>query len=136
MRHIYDDQKIGIPMGEAAERCARRMPLTEVKMFATAIQIQSETGSSLSDVLANLANVIRARFRLKRKVQALSSEAKASAAIIGALPLLVAGGLYLVNPEYISLLFTEPTGKVMASGAVFWMLCGVVVMRQMINFKV
>jgi len=136
MRHIYDDQKIGIPLGEAAERCAKRMPLTEVKMFATAIQIQSETGSSLSEVLSNLAAVIRARFRLKRKVRALSSEAKASAMIIGALPILVAGGLYLVNPDYISLLFTEPKGKLLATGAVMWMAMGVLVMRQMINFKV
>ncbi len=136
MRHIYDDQKIGIPLGEAAERCSRRMPITEVKMFATAIQIQSETGSSLSEVLGNLASVIRARFRLKRKVKALSSEAKASAGIIAALPLLVTFGLYMVNEEYIMLLFTEPTGKLLASGAVFWMLCGIIVMRQMINFKV
>ena len=136
MRHIYDDQKIGIPMGEAAERCAKRMPLTEVKMFATAVQIQSETGSSLSEVLGNLASVIRARFRLKRKVKALSSEAKASAAIIGALPLLVAFGLYMVNEEYIMLLFTTPTGKLLATGAVFWMSCGILIMRQMINFKV
>ena len=136
MEHMYNDQKIGIPLGEAAERCSKRMPLTEVQMFATALQIQSETGSSLSEVLSNLAEVIRARFRLKRKVKALSSEAKASAGIIGALPLLVAGGLYAVNPDYISLLFTTPTGKLMSSGAIFWMTCGVLVMRQMINFKV
>lgn len=136
MRYIYDDQKIGIPLGEAAERCAKRMPLTEVKMFATAIQIQSETGSSLSEVLGNLASVIRARFRLKRKVKALSSEAKASAAIIAALPVLVTFGLYMVNREYIMLLFTHPTGKMLSTGAVIWMLMGVLMMRQMINFKV
>ncbi|TNE30398.1 MAG: type II secretion protein F, partial [Alphaproteobacteria bacterium] len=70
MSHIYDDQKVGIPMGEAAARASERMPLTEMKMFATAIQIQSETGSSLSEVLTNLSGVIRARFRLQRKVQA------------------------------------------------------------------
>lgn len=136
MRYIYDDQKIGIPLGEAAERCAKRMPLTEVKMFATAIQIQSETGSSLSEVLSNLASVIRSRFRLKRKVKALSSEAKASAGIIACLPILVTLGLYAVNPEYIMLLFTTQTGKLLAGGAIFWMFCGIIVMRQMINFKV
>lgn len=136
MRYMYDDQKIGISLGEAGERCAKRMPLTEVQMFATALQIQSETGSSLSEVLLNLAAVIRSRFRLKRKVKALSSEAKASAAIIGALPILVAGGLYAVNPDYISLLFTEPTGKILVTCALFWMGCGILIMRQMINFKV
>ena len=82
MQRIYDNQKIGLPLGQAALETAKSVPLTEVHMFATALQIQSETGSSLSEVLSNLSAVIRARFRLKRKVQALSSEAKASAAII------------------------------------------------------
>lgn len=136
MTGVYEDQKVGIPLGEAAERAAKRMPITEMKMFAAAVQIQSETGSSLSEVLTNLANVIRARFRLKRKVKALSSEAKASAAIIGALPLLVAGGLYLVNPDYIMLLFTTKMGKILSGGAAFWMTCGILVMKQMINFRV
>jgi len=136
MSHIYDDQKVGIPMGEAAARASERMPLTEMKMFATAIQIQSETGSSLSEVLTNLSGVIRARFRLQRKVQALSSEAKASAMIIGCLPLVVATGLYIVNPEYIMKLFTIPKGKVMVTGACLWMSLGVFIMKQMINFKV
>ena len=136
MSHIYDDQKVGISMGEAARRAADRMPITEMQMFATAIQIQSETGSSLSEVLANLSAVIRARFRLQRKVKALSSEAKASAAIIACLPLLVAGGLYLVNPEYIGKLFNTPTGKILVSGAAIWMSIGIFIMKQMINFKI
>lgn len=136
MMYIYEDQKIGVPMGEAAERAAKRMPLTEMQMFATAVQIQSETGSSLSEVLSNLATVIRARFRLKRKVKALSSEAKASAGIIGCLPLLVAGGLYLVNPDYISLLFVTKKGQTMITCACIWMSFGVMMMKQMINFKI
>ncbi len=136
MMRIYDNQKIGLPLGQAALQTADRIPLTEVHMFATALQIQSETGSSLSEVLSNLATVIRARFRLKRKVKALSSEAKASAGIIAALPVLVTLGLYAVNPNYISLLFTTPTGKVLAGGAATWMMMGVIIMKQMINFKV
>lgn len=136
MGRVFDQQKIGVPLPEAVLEASRRMPLTEMQMFATAIAIQTQTGSSLSEVLQNLADVIRARFRLKRKVQALSSEAKASAMIIGALPILVATGLYFVNPEYIILLFTHPTGKFMLGCAIGWMMLGVLVMRQMINFKV
>lgn len=136
MTKIYESQKIGIPLGTAALEVARRVPLAETHMFATALQIQSETGSSLSEVLSNLSAVIRARFRLKRKVQALSSEAKASAAIIGSLPLLVTFGLYMVREEYISILFTATTGKWLLAGAVFWMSCGVLIMRQMINFRI
>lgn len=136
MERIFDQQKIGVPLPEAVLDASKRMPLTEMQMFATAIAIQTQTGSSLSEVLQNLANVIRARFRLKRKVQALSAEAKASAMIIGALPVLVATGLYFVNPDYIMLLFTEQTGKFLLGCAVGWMMLGVLVMRQMINFKV
>jgi tight adherence protein B len=136
MQRMYDNQKVGIPLGQAALETARRVPLTEVHMFATALQIQSETGSSLSEVLSNLSAVIRARFRLKRKIRALSSEAKASAGIIAALPILVTLGLYGVNPDYISILFTTPKGKLFAIGAATWMSFGVLIMRQMINFKV
>lgn len=136
MLRIYDNQKIGIPLGQAALETAKRIPLTEVHMFATALQIQSETGSSLSEVLSNLSTVIRARFRLKRKVKALSSEAKASAAIIAALPVLVSLGLYAVNPNYISILFDTPRGNMWLGIACGWMSIGVFIMRQMINFKV
>ncbi|MBU6476099.1 MAG: type II secretion system F family protein [Alphaproteobacteria bacterium] len=136
MLRMYENQKIGVPIGEAALMMARRVPLSEVQMFATALQIQSETGSSLSEVLYNLSGVIRARFKLRRKVQALSSEAKSSAAIIGALPVVVITGLYLARPEYVGLLFTNHTGKFMLGGCVFWMSLGVLMMRQMINFRI
>lgn len=136
MSRIFDQQKIGVPLPEAVLESARRMPLAEMQMFATAIAIQTQTGSSLSEVLENLAGVIRARFRLKRKVDALSSEAKASAMIIGALPCLVGGGMYLINREYIEVLFIDPTGKFLLGAAITWMFMGVIVMRQMINFKV
>lgn len=136
MSRVYENQRIGVPMGEAVLMAAKRMPLAEMQMFATGIIIQQQTGASLSEVLMNLAALIRARFRLKRKVQALSAEAKASAAIIGALPVVVSLGLYFINPNYISLLFTTPTGKILLSIAIGWMMCGVIVMRQMINFRV
>ena len=136
MARMYDEQKIGIPLSESATSAARRMPLAEMKMFATGITIQQQTGSSLSEILTNLSKLIRARFRLKRKVVALSSEAKASAMIIGALPILVSAGLYAINPKYMIVLFTVTTGKILLGCAITWMLIGILVMRQMINFKV
>lgn len=136
MGRIYDQQKIGVSLPDAVLDSSKRMPLTEMQMFATAIAIQTQTGSSLSEVLQNLANVIRSRFKLKRKVKALSSEAKSSAMIIGALPLVVALGMYFINREYIEVLFFDPTGQFLLGCAVTWMGIGVLVMRQMINFKV
>ncbi len=136
MLKIYEQQKIGIPLAEACVKAAERMPITEMQMFATGIAIQQQTGSSLSEVLLNLAKVIRARFRLKRKIQALSAEAKASAMIIGSLPIIVCGGLYAVNPEYMYPLFNTLKGKYYLGGAVCWMCMGVLIMRQMINFRI
>lgn len=136
MLRIYDKQKIGIPLHEAAQEATKRMPLTEMAMFATGLAIQAQTGSSLSEVLMNLSGVIRARFRLKRKVKALASEAVASASIIGALPVIVASGMWFVNREYIDILFTTSKGNMWLGIAVGMMMVGVFVMRQMINFKV
>ena len=136
MSIIYDKQKIGIPLHEAAQEATKRMPLPEMKMFAAGLSIQAQTGSSLSEVLTNLSRVIRSRFRLKRKVMALSSEAIASASIIGALPVIVGLGLWLVNPEHLEPLFTTGTGKYMLMGSAMWMTTGVLVMKQMINFKI
>ncbi|MBE2191328.1 MAG: type II secretion system F family protein [Alphaproteobacteria bacterium] len=136
MLRVYNEQKIGITLADACQHAAERMPITEMQMFATGIAIQQQTGSSLSEILSNLARVIRARFRLKRKVQALSSEAKSSAAIIAALPILVAGGLYAINPDYMYPLFYTLKGKFYLFGAIGWMVLGGLIMRQMINFKV
>lgn len=136
MGRIFDQQKIGVSLPEAVQECARRMPLPEIQMFATAVTIQAQTGSSLSDILDGLAKVIRSRFRLRRKVQALSSEAKSSAMIIGALPIFVALAMYFINPDYIGVLFTDKLGKFLLGGAVFWMSMGILCMKQMINFKV
>lgn len=136
MSTMYDRQRIGVPLYEAATEVAVRIPLPEVNMFATALTIQAQTGSSLSEILTNLSSTIRGRFRLKRKAKALAQEATASAAIIGALPFLVMGGLYLSDREYIMLLFTTDMGKILFWGAMFWMSLGVITMRQMINFKV
>jgi len=136
MSIIYDKQKIGVPLHEAAYECTHRMPLTEMQMFATGLAIQAQTGSSLSEVLQNLSNVIRARFRLKRKVKALSSEAIASASIIGSLPILLSLGMYFANREYIAILFDTTMGNILLAGAVFMMSAGIFVMRVMINFKI
>lgn len=136
MARIYDEQKIGVPMAEACLYAAQRMPLTEMQMFATGIAIQAQTGASLSEVLTNLAGVIRARFRLKRKVQALSSEAKSSAMIIGSLPFVVGGGLMAINPDYMEPLLTSTVGKGLLIGCAVWMGMGIFVMKAMINFKI
>jgi len=136
MGRIYDQQKIGVPLHEAAKEAMRRIPLAEMQMFATGLSIHAQTGSSLSEVLMNLSGVIRSRFKLKRKIKALSSEAVASAAIIASLPVIVTLGLYFLNYEYLEVMFTTRTGNMLLYGAIGWMGVGVLIMKQMINFRV
>lgn len=131
---LVDDQVLGMPMDEATQRLAERVPLTETNFFAIVIAIQSRTGGSLSEVLANLSRVLRERKKMKSKIKAMSSEAKASGAIIGALPVVVAGLIYFTSPDYITLLLTTMTGHLVLIACGLWMLIGILVMRKMINF--
>lgn len=131
---IVEGQKLGIPLDQGLERMYERMPLAEVNFLAIVISIQQQTGGNLAEALANLSHVLRDRKKLQGKILAMSQEAKSSAAIIGALPIAVMGLMYMTSPDYISLLWTEKMGHVMLMISAFWMMCGVLVMRKMINF--
>ncbi len=133
-RQIVEDQTLGVPLDDAVQRLAERVPLTEANFFAIVIAIQSKTGGSLSEALGNLSKVLRERKKMKAKIKAVSSEATASAGIIGSLPFAVAGLVYLTSPDYISLLFTTTTGHLVLAVCGFWMTIGMLVMRKMINF--
>jgi tight adherence protein B len=131
---IIETQAIGMPLGEACSRLYERMPLPEANFFGIVIAIQQKSGGNLSEALGNLSKVLRDRKRMAEKIQAMSMEAKASAGIIGSLPPIVMFLVYLTTPDYISLLWTHPTGQLMLVGCVVWMTCGVLVMKKMINF--
>lgn len=135
-RRLVEGQKIGLAIDELMERGLERLPTPEYKFFAIVLLIQQQTGGNLANTLENLSNVLRERKKLKDKVKALSSEAKASAMIIGSLPFFVAGMVSLLNPDYMRLLFTETTGNFMLAAGLSWMGIGVAVMSKMINFKV
>lgn len=131
---IIETQSIGMPLGDACQRLYERMPLPEANFFGIVIAIQTKSGGNLSEALGNLSKVLRDRRRMAAKIQAMSMEAKASAAIIGALPPIVMIMVYIMTPEYISLLWTHPTGRLMLAGCVVWMSTGIFVMKKMINF--
>jgi tight adherence protein B len=133
-RLIMDTQAIGIPLGEACGKLYERTPLPEANFFGIVVAIQQKAGGNLSEALGNLSKVLRDRKKMRAKIQAMSQEAKASAAIIGALPIAVMILVYITSPQYISLLFTHPTGHVMLAGSAVWMTMGVLVMKKMINF--
>jgi tight adherence protein B len=133
--NLVESTKVGVTMEQALKRMMESMPTPEVGFFAIVMTIQGKTGGNLSEALGNLAFVLRDRKRLQGKIKAMSSEAKASAMIIGALPPGVMMMVYITTPSYIMKLFTERAGNVMLAVCVFWMSCGIMVMRKMINFK-
>ena len=131
---IIETQTIGMPLGEACQRLYDRMPLPEANFFGIVIAIQTKSGGNLSEALGNLSRVLRDRRKMAAKIQAMSMEAKASAGIIGALPPIVMIMVYMMTPDYISLLWIHPTGRLMLAGCVLWMGTGILVMKKMINF--
>ena len=131
---IIETQAIGMPLGEACTRLFERMPVPEANFFGIVIAIQQKSGGNLSEALGNLSKVLRDRKKMAEKIQAMSMEAKASAGIIGSLPPIVMLLVYLSTPDYISLLWTHPTGQLMLVGCAVWMSAGIFVMKRMINF--
>ncbi|MEL6299201.1 MAG: type II secretion system F family protein [Pseudomonadota bacterium] len=134
-QEVVEQQRVGVPLGECFERMIARVPLAETKFFAIVIAIQQQAGGNLSEALGNLAGVLRDRKTMQNKVKALSSEAKASAMVLGALPFIVAGLVYITTPDYISLMWTKKYGQFMLACAGIWMLIGILVMKKMIAFK-
>lgn len=133
-KRILETQKLGVPMSEAIQKLHKSVPLTETNFFGIVIAIQQSAGGNLSEALGNLSNVLRDRKMLKAKIQAMSMEAKASAVIIGALPIIVAILVYITSPAYILPLFNTSMGQLILLCSAVWMGLGCLVMKGMINF--
>ncbi|HEY4274765.1 MAG TPA: type II secretion system F family protein [Rhizomicrobium sp.] len=132
---LVDGLKVGVTLEQGLKKMHENMPTADVGFFGIVMTIQSKSGGNLSEALSNLAAVLRDRKRLEGKIKAMSSEAKASAGIIGSLPPAVTTMVWITTPAYINLLFTSRVGNLMLLGCGIWMFIGIMVMRGMINFK-
>jgi tight adherence protein B len=132
---LLESMRVGVTLEQGLKRMFERMPTPEVNFFAIVMTIQQKSGGNLSEALSNLAGVLRDRKRLQGKIRAMSSEAKASAMIIGSLPPGVMILVYLTTPDYIKLLFTTSIGNIMLIGCALWMSIGIFVMKRMVSFK-
>ena len=132
---VNEGIRLGMTMAEVLQRLSDRVPTPEVRFFTIVLITQQTTGGNLAETLAKLSDVLRQRKKMKDKVQALSSEAKASAAIIGSLPFIMIAGMSFTQPKMLALLFTHPTGHVLLGIGVGMMITGMLVMRKMINFN-
>jgi tight adherence protein B len=133
---LVENLGMGVSIDQALEKMYRRMPTSEVRFFAIVMSIQQKTGGNLAEALSNLSVVLRSRKMMREKIKAFSSEAIASASIIGSLPPGVVILIMLTSPSYMTTMFTDPRGHLMLLIGGVWMALGIFVMRRMINFKV
>jgi tight adherence protein B len=135
-QRLLEELSVGMSLSEALDRMFSRMPTPELKFFCIVIAIQQKTGGNLAEALTNLTTVLRARRLMREKIKAMSSEAVASALIIGSLPPLVMAIVMVTSPSYMITMFTDMRGQFMLLGAGLWMFMGIMVMKKMINFKI
>lgn len=132
----FDEISMGASVPESMGHMADRVDLMDMKFFVTSVNIQRETGGNLAEIIDLLGRLIRKRFELKKKVKALSAEGRISAIILMSLPFAMVAVLHTVNPDYMSLLYTDPLGQMMVVSALVLMLLGGIVMKRMIAIKV
>jgi len=135
-RSVTDKMRIGRTLDAALQDTADRLGTPEFQFFCITIAIQRETGGNLAETLANLATVLRMRGQMKLKIKAMSSESKASAYIVGSLPFIVFGMIFMINPNYMGGFFSDQRLIVAGVGGMLWMSIGVFIMAKMVSFEI
>jgi tight adherence protein B len=135
-RTVYDQQNLGLSVRDALANLSVRVPLPDVRIFVTALQVQRESGGNLAEILDNLSTVIRERFKLLRQVQVITAEGRLSLYTLTALPFLAGILFFLVNRDYMLPLFTDPLGQRMIAGALVLQVLGYVVISKIVRIKV
>ena len=135
-RLLHDRQNFGMPLAEALRSFAERVPLLDARFFVTAVLTQRESGGNLSEVLDSLAALIRDRFRLKRQVRVLSAHGRITGWVLGCLPFAIGGILFVIAPDHISKLFTDPLGIRMVIVVAVLQVIGFAAMRRIVNIEI
>lgn len=135
-REVASNLVIGMSLDEALTLLQRKFPIQEVKFFSISLTIQQETGGNLAEILFNLAAIMRKRVQIGKKIRALSSEARASALIIGSLPFIVGIAIYALNRDYIEVLLYDELGRFFLFGALGSIAGGAIVMAKLIRFEI
>ena len=133
---VYEEYNLGIPFEDALKRMEERLNILDVKFFVTSLLIQKEVGGNLSEILENLGYTIRERDELRRQAKVLTAEGRTSGWIMGTLPIVMGGIIFLLNPDYIKILFTHPIGKILLGSAIMMELLGAIVIKKIVTIKV
>ena len=131
-----DEINFGVDVDRALRNLLDRVDVTDLKFFVVSVNIQRETGGNLAEIITKIAHLVRERFVLFGKVRVLSAEGRVSAILLCSLPFVIGGIIYLLNSEYMSLLWTTELGKSMTTGAVVSMVIGIAFIRKMVRIKV
>ena len=134
-RQVYEEQKFGLPLPESLLALADRMAILDVRIFVTAIMIQRESGGNLAEILDNLAYVIRERFKFRRQLRVHTAHGRMTGYVLAVAPLVAGMGMYMLNPDYMGVLFTEPGGRLMLAVAASLQLFGFLVIRKLVQIK-
>jgi tight adherence protein B len=135
-KKTFDQQNYGLPLRDALQQMSERMPLLDVRFFVTAVLIQRDTGGNLSEILDNLAHVVRERFKIRRQVRVHTAHGRFTAFVLLALPAGLAVTLYFLNPEHMELLFKERLGQMMLVTAMVMQTIGFFWIRKVIRIEV
>ena len=136
LKKTFDQQNFGLPLREALNELAERIGILDVRFFVTAVLIQRDTGGNLSEILDNLAHVVRERFKIQRQVRVHTAHGRFTGYVLLALPAFLAVALSFINPDHMGLLFRERTGQLMLMGAMVLQAVGYVWIRQVIKIEV
>jgi tight adherence protein B len=135
-RRVFEEQRFGLPLQESLLGMADRVNLVDVRILVTAILIQREVGGNLAEILDNLASVVRARFTIRRQLRVFTAQGRMTGYLLAALPLILFSILYMLNPGYMSILFTDPIGKILVAVAIGMQLIGLLWIRKIINIEI
>jgi tight adherence protein B len=135
-RKAFDEQNFGLPLKDALENLTMRVPGLDVRFFATAVLIQRETGGNLSEILENLAHVVRERFKILRQVRVYTAHGRMTGYVLLALPAVLCIALYFINPDHMNLLFRERMGQMLLMGALVMQGIGYFWIRQVVKIEV
>ena len=135
-RRVFEEQRFGLPLQDSLLGMADRIDLVDVRILVTAILIQREVGGNLAEILDNLSAVVRARFTIRRQIRVYTAQGRLTGYLLALLPFMLFGILYTINPEYMSVLFTDPIGKMLVGIALVMQLAGFFWIRKIVNIEI
>lgn len=135
-RTVYEEQNMGISIDAALKNMLERIPNVDLKFFVTAVAIQRQAGGDLAEILNKISSLVRDRFKILGQVKALTGEGRISGVVLMGLPVVLFLAVYYINPDYVMVLFTHPTGQKMMYGAIFLQVLGAICIKKIVDIKV